>query len=90
MLMAHTVYNISGKIGRVQSDIKYVEESLKEGIVPKGFAIKWTPQGLDRDSSQVLWTFQKENKEKVARKKEKPKRNNFTGIEAIKMKKTKK
>lgn len=37
----------AAKLQRVRSDISYIEESLKNGRVPKGFELRWKPQGLD-------------------------------------------
>jgi hypothetical protein len=51
------IYNCAAKIGRVQSDIAYLEESVKDGIVPKGFSLRWTPQGLDRETKKRVETL---------------------------------
>jgi hypothetical protein len=40
----------------VQSDVGYLESSIREGLVPKGFRLRWSPQGLDRETNTKVRT----------------------------------
>jgi hypothetical protein len=51
---AYTIFNCSSRLGRVQSDVTYMQRSLKEGLIPKGFHLHWTPQGLDCETGKKV------------------------------------
>ena len=59
------VINNVTKLERVDSDIGFISQCLKEGIIPKGFVCKWKPQGLEMEYRDKIGLVLKDTSRRI-------------------------
>jgi hypothetical protein len=53
-ILGMLVINIATKIERINSDLYFLEECIKEGLIPNGFKIAWKPQGVEKGYEEKI------------------------------------